>query len=215
MPNQPNITIINPGRSQPQPPSQQRSSGSSSAQEYVDQVAQLPVVRQVARRFQRLPREGQLMAGLVGIAVGASVLINLLQALFAAATSMMLVFVGAYLAAKRPAIESFEPAFANWFAKDYYPKIAAELTTRQRLTKWFIDQLGSGQTAVYRFWAARCLPAEMSDWLLFRTAWVNLGSKQSPQWMLFFGIGGGWVPAPRIKVDGKNLSMLDNAASTA
>mmetsp|Transcript_28165 Transcript_28165/g.65092 ORF Transcript_28165/g.65092 Transcript_28165/m.65092 type:complete len:214 (-) Transcript_28165:120-761(-) len=190
--------------------SPQRRSSSSSSQE---DVVQLPVIRVVARRFQQLPREGQLMAGLVGVALGASILIKILQVLLTAATSMLLVLIGAYLTAKRPSIESFEPAFADWFAKDYYPKLAAELTGRQRLARWFMDQLGSGQTAVYKFWASRCLPAEISDWLLFRTAWVNLGSKRSPQWMLFFGIYGGWLPAPRIKVDVSNLSMLDNEGS--
>eukprot|EP00971_Amphidinium_carterae_P075344 1488790-Amphidinium_carterae.1 len=45
-----------------------------------------------------------------------------------AATSMLLVLIGAYLTAKRPSIESFEPAFADWFAKDYYPKVNATST---------------------------------------------------------------------------------------
>lgn len=196
----------------------------TAASDCVVQVRNHPTTRRAIRQFHRLPREGQGLAlGVATLLVGA-VLMCLLKTLLWIAFLVSLASGGALLSAKRPAIESFEPAFRDWFRKDYFPKVADQLAPQGQhsgLRSWLPGQLGASwfpsgeadpEEAAYQFYAARCLPAQISDWVVLRTARVNLGSPERPNFVTFLGVCSCWIIPPRVSVDGGNVSIVQQAS---
>lgn len=197
----------------------------AAASDYVVQVRNHPTTRRAIRQFHRLPREGQVMTlGVATLLVG-TVLMCLLKTLLWVAFWVSLASGGALLSSKRPAIESFEPAFRSWFRKDYFPKVAAQLAPQDQqhrgLLSWLPGQTGASwlpggesdpEEAAYRFYAARCLPAQISDWVILRTARVNLGSPERPNFVTFLGVCSCWIIPPRVSVDGGNVSIVEQAS---
>jgi len=162
--------------------------------------------------------------GIAALLVG-TVLMCLLKALLWIAFLVSLASGGVLLSSKRPAIESFEPAFRSWFRKDYFPKMAAQLAlheqTQSGLLGWLPGQPGASwrpggepdpEEAAYQLCAARCLPAQISDWFLLRTARVNLGSAERPNFVTFLGVCSCWIIPPRVSVDGGNVSIVEQAS---
>mmetsp|Transcript_76964 Transcript_76964/g.249333 ORF Transcript_76964/g.249333 Transcript_76964/m.249333 type:complete len:238 (-) Transcript_76964:188-901(-) len=139
-----------------------------------------PVAVAAAEQIQRLPRGGQLLAVAVCGALVFSLLSALLNALYMLAMTLSFVFGGAYMASKAPSKESFEPAFERWFLEDYYPKVAPKLEQASlmgKLEQWLgVNTRQSGASWAYRFWASRCLPAGISDWLPTVSAWGSAHS---------------------------------------
>mmetsp|Transcript_76960 Transcript_76960/g.249317 ORF Transcript_76960/g.249317 Transcript_76960/m.249317 type:complete len:193 (-) Transcript_76960:334-912(-) len=176
-----------------------------------------PVAVAAAEQIQRLPRGGQLLAVAVCGALVFSLLSALLNALYMLAMTLSFVFGGAYMASKAPSKESFEPAFERWFLEDYYPKVAPKLEQASlmgKLEQWLgVNTRQSGASWAYRFWASRCLPAGISDWLLVKIARVNLGTQASPVMVTFVGALNFWMLAPRVSIDFSNLSILDAKAT--
>mmetsp|Transcript_34337 Transcript_34337/g.77600 ORF Transcript_34337/g.77600 Transcript_34337/m.77600 type:complete len:229 (+) Transcript_34337:53-739(+) len=190
----------------------------AAAQDGLARAARHPMTAGAVNRFINLPNNGKLVAAVVAAVFLTCVLKALFAAFFALASSMCLVFAGAYLSAKRPPASSFEPAFYRWFTEDYYPQVSVRLqrtsTVQQKLTQWLTRQLGSLEApAAYAFWATRCLPAQMTDCLVVRVARVNMGTKESSAPVTFIGVHGCWMLMPRVAIDFNNLSLLEEASA--
>lgn len=163
------------------------------------------------------------------------------QALLAAAVAVALCFANwlqvlvlaalcLYLSSRRPSYASFEPFFRAWFTQDYFPQVAGkvqrELEARAQRERNPLDSLASqfkgwvmGKTASlqasvwYEFWVKYCLPPRTFDYLVARTAEVNLGSPEKPCMVTFWGFHERWFLAPYIHVDFENVSLLERGSA--
>mmetsp|Transcript_12406 Transcript_12406/g.29200 ORF Transcript_12406/g.29200 Transcript_12406/m.29200 type:complete len:192 (+) Transcript_12406:55-630(+) len=177
----------------------------------------------VRRFWQGLPPSQQqmLVAGAVlAVAVAAMSPQVIALVLLAAAALIM--------HSRMPAETSFEPYFKHWFTEEYFPKasqkIQAELKERSNKETHLIDKLGThftgwlmGKTsklqasAWYELVVKYSLPARQEDFFIMRTATVNLGSRQKPCLVTFWGVVDRWMLAPYIVVDFENTSLLEEA----
>eukprot|EP00419_Tripos_fusus_P000029 CAMPEP_0172683640 /NCGR_PEP_ID=MMETSP1074-20121228/19001_1 /TAXON_ID=2916 /ORGANISM="Ceratium fusus, Strain PA161109" /LENGTH=208 /DNA_ID=CAMNT_0013502527 /DNA_START=74 /DNA_END=700 /DNA_ORIENTATION=- len=186
---------------------------SGRAHGFLGRSMQHPATLQARLLWQRLPVGGKLISAGLALVTGVSILQAILNMIIAVAWVVCFVLCGAYLATKRPELTSFEPAFQEWFTRDYYPRVQQRLTTDQRWSP-VLTALGPAvgrfePSIAYTFWASRCLPASTTDWLLFRTAQVNLGSSAQPMYMTFVGVHDCWFALPKAQSELGNLSLLE------
>jgi len=156
--------------------------------------------------------------------------VALLVALMALGTKIIAVLallaLSYYLNTRLPNAASFEPYFREWFTTEYFPKICQKVqkelqekslrdsnmfsSLASQFKGWVMGKTESMQAPVYYEFAARhALPPTYSDLFFMRTAAVNLGSRNKPCNIVFWGIHGTWTLAPYISIDFENVSILD------
>lgn len=140
--------------------------------------------------------------------------------------TLLLNLVLCYLHTQLPTIDTFEPFFRNWFIKDYWPKMSQkmqrEFQERSENQTNLLDSLVSSfkgwamrkteklqSQALYEFVVKYSLPPVYTDWYFMRTARLNLGSRDRPAYLTFWGMHGAWMLAPYIVMDVQNTSLLD------
>lgn len=197
-----------------------------------ERVAPRPAEWSPANNAQSQSSEVQCCAGVTEgqrntfLGFGACCLLT--QAIGSAGSFLLLLGGGAFLSTRMPPHESFEPFFKRWFYNEYFPKVSqklqAELQERARsqnvlqslgtrLQGWVMGQTETLQaTAWYELSAKWALPPRFEDAACIRKATVNLGSRNMPCLVTFWGINGVWFLPPWYQVDYDNISMLDEVS---
>merc|ERR1712113_172531 len=75
---------------------------------------------------------------------------------------------------------------------------------------WVMGKTEGLQASLYYELVVKyALPPVYKDFFILRTATVNMGSRQKPSYITFWGIHHHWMLAPYIHLDLENVSVLD------
>jgi hypothetical protein len=129
------------------------------------------------------------------------------------------------LSTRKPGHTSFIVFFEHWFKNKLFPELNQKLKVEldQRARRSDASILGSLKDTAQSFLLSKTtgLRADLAwsafsssvrpafrDFYAFRTASVNMGSPDSPAFVVFIGVNESWYLAPHIKLDFDNVSVL-------
>lgn len=123
-----------------------------------------------------------------------------------------------------PPCESFEPFFHQWYERIYFPqasqKLHYELMRRAKVAGplagavsqfkgWLMGNTEAFHASVwYESHARSAFPPRFQDCCCFRSATVNLGTRERPLQVTFYGADGRWFLPPWEFVDVDNVSYF-------
>lgn len=134
-----------------------------------------------------------------------------------------------YLAGRKPKPETFIVFFEEWFKRDYYPfivqKLQSELDQRKKAKEMSGNYVGvmfdmmKGSLLnrtkelqaqlVFEAVKANSAPIIARDKYVYHEVSMNLGSREEPSLVTFWGVNNRWFLAPYISLDFENIAILN------
>lgn len=135
-----------------------------------------------------------------------------------------------YLVGRKPKPETFMVFFEEWFTRDYYPHIVHKLKSELEERRLKKEKDGNYIGVVFDMFKKSLLnstkdlqaqlvleavktnssPILVRDKAIYSQVSMNLGSKEEPSLVTFWGINGRWHLAPYISLDFENISILNS-----